>query len=133
MILLSKLLAGFAPRRGSSPHRHQPVRRHLEFRSAPLDRGGLVGRLDGSQPHGFAGDLVDAPDDRLRRFGLLGHAASIGRQLCRFNPVEGEQGRGGAHAPLVATGKGRPTSLALTLTRTNPPALNLVDPLSAQG
>jgi hypothetical protein len=30
--------------------------------------------------------LINAPDRRaLRRFGLLGHAASIGRELCRFN------------------------------------------------
>jgi hypothetical protein len=51
--------------------------------SAPTfsDRGGLVRSLYGAEPLGLRSDLVDAPPDRLRRFGLLGHAASIGREL----------------------------------------------------
>jgi hypothetical protein len=41
--------------------------------------------LDLTQPDGFAGDLVDVPADRLRWFGLLGHAESVGQRLGAFN------------------------------------------------
>jgi hypothetical protein len=57
---------------GSFPYRQQPVRRHLEFRGAFLDGSGLVGGLYGAEPN--AGEIVDAPPNRLRRFGLLCHA-----------------------------------------------------------
>jgi hypothetical protein len=52
-----------------------------------LHRGGFVGRLYRAKPHGFAGELVDVPDDRLRQFGLSGHVGSIGREACKFNPA----------------------------------------------
>jgi hypothetical protein len=67
----------------SPPYRHQPTSRHLEGGSALLDRGGLVRRLYCAKPDGFRGDLVDGPG-RRRRFGLLRHTASIGRELCRL-------------------------------------------------
>jgi hypothetical protein len=47
----------------------------LNFHCGLLDRSAFIRRLDGTQPDGFTGDLVNVPDDRLLRFGLLGHAA----------------------------------------------------------
>jgi hypothetical protein len=49
-----------------------------------LETGTGRGRETGSQP---ASATVGHPRE-LWRFGLLGHAASIGRELCRFNPAE---------------------------------------------
>jgi hypothetical protein len=46
-----------------------------------------------AKPDGFGGNLVDGPARRLRRFGFLGHAASIGRELCTFDPAETEPPR----------------------------------------
>jgi hypothetical protein len=40
------------------------------------------------QANSLAGDLVDAANDRLRRFGLLGHARSIGREPWTSNPLD---------------------------------------------
>jgi hypothetical protein len=57
----------------------------LTLRHALLDRTGLVSGLYGAQTDPFGGDLVDGPGRRFRRFGLLGHAGSIGRELCTFN------------------------------------------------
>jgi hypothetical protein len=70
------------------PHRHQPVSANLKFGRAFLNGGGLVRGLDIAQPNGLRSELIDAPPDRLRLFGLLGHARSIGRELCRFNQVD---------------------------------------------
>ncbi len=70
--------------RSSLPYRPLPASRHPEFRHGLLDRGGL----DGAKPDGLAGDLVDVPGRRLRRFRFFGHAASIDRELCTFNPAE---------------------------------------------
>jgi hypothetical protein len=59
--------------------------------------GALIGRgacASPSEPHGLFGDLVDAPGRQLlRRFGLICPAASIGRELCAFNPAEAEPPR----------------------------------------
>jgi hypothetical protein len=49
---------------GSSPERRQSVRRHLEFRGAFLDGGGLVRGLYIAKPDGIGGNLVDGPPDR---------------------------------------------------------------------
>jgi hypothetical protein len=49
-----------------------------------LETGTGRGRETGSQP---ASASVGHPRE-LWRFGLLGHAASIGRELCRLNPAE---------------------------------------------
>jgi hypothetical protein len=82
------LVAPFRFPADSSPYRHQPVGRHLEFRSAFLNGGGLVRGLDISQPDGLRSYLIDAPSDPLRRrFRLLCHARSIDRELYTFNPV----------------------------------------------
>ena len=73
----------------SSPYRHQPVCRHLEFRRSLLNRGGVIRRLDGAKPDGFCGDPIDAPPDRLRRrFGLAFHTRSISRARRAFNPAD---------------------------------------------
>jgi hypothetical protein len=53
---------------GPSPYCHQSVGWHLELRCCLLHRSGFVRRLDFAQPDGFAGDLVDIPAGRLRRF-----------------------------------------------------------------
>lgn len=45
--------------------------------------------FDFADPNGFAGDLIDVPDDRRRRFGFLGRARSIGREANTFNPLNG--------------------------------------------
>jgi hypothetical protein len=69
------------------PHHQQLRGRHLEFLGALLDRGGFIRRLDSAKPDGFGGDLVNAPGNGLRRFRLLGHAASIDWEVCTFNPA----------------------------------------------
>jgi hypothetical protein len=76
---------------GSPPYRHQPVSAHLEFRRAPLDRSGLIGRLDRAKSDGFGSDLVDAPGRQLwRRFGLACHTRSIatGSEVRSIRPTE---------------------------------------------
>jgi hypothetical protein len=71
--------------------------------------------------HWPGGDFVDAPPDRLRRrFGLLSHARSIGRWLCRFKPaakaptliVRGKKDRGRAGRDHRSTPRTNPTPAA---------------------
>src|SRR5262249_46508525 len=57
----------------------------LEFLGCLLDRRSLVWRLDGAKPCLLGGNLTDGPGNRLRRFGLACHAASIGRKISVFN------------------------------------------------
>jgi hypothetical protein len=78
-------------RAGSAPYRHQSISRHLEFHRGLFDGGSLVSGLDRAKPEGFARELVDVPDDGLRRFGLLCHAGSIGRLLSTSNSDHGHE------------------------------------------
>src|SRR5258707_14654410 len=72
------------PRSASSQqHRVKAPRVHLEFLGALLDSSAFVGSLDGAEPDGLGGDLIDGPAFQL--FGLAWHAGSIGQRLCRFN------------------------------------------------
>jgi hypothetical protein len=64
-------------------------------RPRQISCGGLVRRLDDAKPNGFAGELVDIPSRRLRRFGLrwfglLGHARSTAGKQISFNLPQGE-------------------------------------------
>jgi hypothetical protein len=59
---------------------------NLEFRRGLLHRSGLVRRPYVAEPDGLAGELINIPTHRLRRFGLLGHAARIGRKVSTFDP-----------------------------------------------
>jgi hypothetical protein len=80
--------------KGSRPEslpRHRPQTPYLssEFLSGLLDSGAFIWRLDGAEPHGLLGDLVNVPARRLRWFRFLGHTPSIGRELGTFNrPAE---------------------------------------------
>jgi hypothetical protein len=58
------------------------------FRRGILHRGGLIRPHNLAQPNGFAGDLVDVPDDQLRRSGFLAmRQVSTARQIPSIGPM----------------------------------------------
>ncbi len=82
-----------SPYDGSSPlHRVQTPYLGFEFLSGLLDSSSFIWRLDCAEPHGLPRNLVNVPARRVRGFGLLGHARSIGRAaetalpICRCEP-----------------------------------------------